>query len=57
MNSLNSGTGYKLFKKTALFEIYVDKTMMIDTLYRYVNSAGKYLSPDPDASANPRQPT
>jgi len=43
MNFLNSGTGYKLFKKTALFETYVDKTMMIDTLYRYVNSAGKYL--------------
>ena len=42
-NFLNSGTEYKLFKKTALFETYVNKTMMIDTLYHYVNSAGKYL--------------
>ena len=43
MNFLNCGTGYKLFKETALLEAYVDKTMMIDTLYRYVNSTGKYI--------------
>ena len=43
MNFLNGGTGYKLFLGTALLETYVDKTMMIDTLYRYVNSMGRYI--------------
>ena len=42
MNFLNCGTGYKLFKETALLEAYVDKTMMIDTLYRYVNYKRKF---------------
>ena len=53
MNFLNNGTGYKLFAEAALCDTYVDKTMMIDTLYRYV-CAGKNtsVSPDPGVSEN-----
>ena len=36
MNFLNNGTGYRLFMETFLQKTYVDKTMMIDTLYRYI---------------------
>ena len=43
MNFLNNGTGYNLFAKTAFFDTYVDKTMMIDTLYRYAMSGNNYI--------------
>ena len=43
MNFLNNGTGYKLFAEAALCDTYVDKTMMIDTLYRYVCAGNKYI--------------
>ena len=44
MNFLNSGAGYKLFAETVFSDTYVDKTMMIDTLYRYTKSASKYIA-------------
>ena len=43
MNFLNNGTGDKLFAEAALCDTYVDKTMMIDTLYRYVCAGNKYI--------------
>lgn len=43
MNFLNNGTGYKLFAEAALCDTYVDKTMMIDTMYRYTKKSSKYI--------------
>ncbi len=43
MYCLNSGEGYKLFMEAAQKDTYVDKTMMIDTLYRYAMTACKYI--------------
>lgn len=43
MNFLNSGAGYTLFRKAACSETYVDKTMMIDALYRYAMSSREYI--------------
>ena len=43
MNFLNSGEGYTLFKEAARTAAYVDKTLMIDSLYRYVMSGSKYI--------------
>ena len=40
---LNNGSGYKLFAETVLSDTYVDKTMMLDTLYRYTESGSKYI--------------
>ena len=44
MNFLNSGAGYKLFAEAVFSDTYVDKTMMIDTLYRNTKSASKYIA-------------
>ena len=43
MNFLNSGAGYTLFAETALKDTYVDKTLMINALYRYTKSGSKYI--------------
>ena len=43
MNFLNSGAGYTLFMEAALTDTYVDKTMMIDALYRYSKAGSKYI--------------
>ena len=43
MNFLNSGKSYTLFKETVFQKTYVDKTMMIDTLYRYTVEGSKYI--------------
>ncbi len=43
MNFLNSGAGYALFREAARSETYVDKTMMIDALYRYAMYNCKYI--------------
>ena len=43
MNFLNNGTGYRLFMETFFQKTYVDKTMMIDTLYRYIVEGTKYI--------------
>ncbi len=44
MNFLNSGAGYALFAKEAFADTYVDKTMMVDALYRYAMSVCNYIS-------------
>ena len=44
MNFLNSGAGYTLFAKAAFTDTYVDKTMMVDALYRYAMSVCNYIS-------------
>ena len=43
MNFLNSGAGYALFREAARAKTYVDKTMMIDVLYRYTVDSSKYV--------------
>lgn len=43
MNFLNSGEGYTLFNEAVRTDTYVDKTLMIDSLYRYVMSGSKYI--------------
>ena len=43
MNFLNSGEGYTLFMETVFQKTYVDKTMMIDTLYRYAMCGYNYI--------------
>ena len=43
MNLLNNGIGYVLFKESAFKATYVDKTMMVDTFYRYVKFFNKYV--------------
>ena len=43
MNFLNSGKSYTLFKETVFQKTYVDKTMMLDTLYRYIVEGSKYI--------------
>ena len=43
MNFLNNGTGYRLFMETFFQKTYVDKTMMIDTLCRYIVEGTKYI--------------
>ena len=44
MYVLNNGAGYTLFRETTRKDTYVDKTMMVDTLYRYTRDSGKYDS-------------
>ena len=43
MNFLCNGAGYILFRKVARTKTYVDKTMMIDALYRYVTEGCNYV--------------
>lgn len=43
MNFLNSQTGYALFEYEARKKAYVDKTMLIDTVYRYARETNKYI--------------
>ena len=43
MNFLNNGNGYTLFMETVFQKTYVDKTMMIDTLYRYIVEGNNYI--------------
>lgn len=43
MNFLNNGIGYRLFEETAFTVTYVDKTLMIDSLYRYARNICKYV--------------
>ena len=43
MNFLNNGIGYALFKEAAHVGTYVDKTRMIDVLYRYTVESSKYV--------------
>ncbi len=43
MNFLNSGTGYALFEREARRKSYVDKSMLIDAVYRYSQETGNYI--------------
>ncbi len=43
MYFLNSGNGYSLFKEEASYKTYVDKTLMINTVYRYAREMKKYI--------------
>ena len=40
---LNSGMGLKLFEKEAYKRFYVDKSLMIDVLYRYLKETNGYV--------------
>lgn len=41
MHFLNSGAGYVLFMEAACKNTYVDKTMMVDALCRYMHDESK----------------
>ena len=43
MNFLNNGNGYELFREEAMMDTYVDKSLMIDELYRYTQRVKKYV--------------
>ena len=43
MNFINSGTGYALFEYEANKKTYIDKTLMIDALYRHSQEINKYI--------------
>ena len=43
MYFLNNGTGYALYKEEAEKKYYVDKSLLIDELYRYVRQINKYI--------------
>ena len=43
MNFLNNGAGYDLFAEEARKDFYVDKTMLIDAVYRRAMRNGKYI--------------
>ncbi|MBR2215583.1 MAG: AAA family ATPase [Selenomonadaceae bacterium] len=43
MNFLNSGKGYDLFIEEARKKFYVDKTLLIDAVYRYSRENNKYI--------------
>ena len=43
MNFLNSGEGYSLFNEEANYDTYVDKTLMIQDVYRYATRIKKYI--------------
>ena len=43
MNFLSSGTGYALFEREARKKTYVDKSMLIDRVYRYAMEINAYI--------------
>ena len=43
VNFINSGTGYALFKGEAEKKTYVDKSMLVDAVYRYAPEFNKYI--------------
>ena len=43
MNFLNSAAGYDLFEKEAWKKTYVDKSMLIDSVYRYTQEINAYV--------------
>lgn len=43
MNFLDSGAGYILFKEEAQKDSYVDKSLLIDAVYRYARRTNKYI--------------
>ena len=43
MNFLNSKTGYALFSYEALKDAYIDKSLLIHEIYRYVHKTNKYI--------------
>ncbi|MBR2214688.1 MAG: AAA family ATPase [Selenomonadaceae bacterium] len=43
MNFLNSGKGYDLFAREARKDFYVDKTMLIDAVYRHAHRNNPYI--------------
>ena len=43
MNFLNSGKGYDLFAEEARKKFYVDKTMLIDAVYRHAQENNPYI--------------
>ena len=43
MNFLNSGKGYSLFNREANYDTYVDKTPMIQEVYRYATKIKNYI--------------
>ncbi len=43
MNFLNSGKGYELFEIEALKDSYVDKSMLIDTVFQYAHRTNRYI--------------
>ena len=57
MNFLNNGAGYDLFEYEARKKSYVDKTLLIDAVYRYTKETASFASPAPVVSASPLPPT
>lgn len=43
MNFLNSGAGYALFKKEARKKTYMDKSLLVDEVYRYSQDVNGYI--------------
>ncbi len=43
MNFLNSGTGYALFRKEARKKTYMDKSLLIEEVYRYSQEINPYI--------------
>ena len=43
MNFINTGEGYSLFQYEARKKTYVDKSLLIDTVYRYSQEINRYL--------------
>ena len=43
MNFLNNGAGYDLFEYEAHKKSYVDKTMLIDAVYRYTKETNRFI--------------